>query len=214
MSVKLNLGAGLQNAPGFINYDRSRMALLAKSPVTRRLLAGRTQWPPETKVHDLSKGVPHDDASVDVIYSSHMLEHFTRDDAEALLRECFRVLKPGGLLRMVVPDLRAVVTHYLEGDRAKFGDRPGPLADILAHDLYGGSRKPEPLLKRTAKRVMRSDDGGHKWMYDEESLRVRLEQIGFVEVERKPRGESRDPTAAALDDRSDFHIHMEAVKPV
>jgi hypothetical protein len=60
---------------------------------------------------------------------------------------------------------------------------------------------------------MRSDDGGHKWMYDEESLTQRLADAGFVDFRRVPRGEGRDAEAAALDGRGGYPLHMEAVKP-
>jgi SAM-dependent methyltransferase len=212
-STKLNLGAGFQEAPGWINYDRSRMALLARFPVTRRLLGHRVKWSPNTRVHDLSAGVPHADASVDVIYSSHMLEHFTRDDAVRLLAECHRVLRPGGLIRLIVPDLEVVARAYLEGDRTLLGNHGGLIADAFCDGMYGGTRGRERLLRRTAKRVMRSDDGGHKWMYDEESLTRRLADAGFVEIRRVPRGEGRDADAAALDVRGGYHLHMEALKP-
>lgn len=65
-------------------------------------------------------GLPFASDSVDAVYHSHVLEHLGRDDAKALLHECFRVLKPGGILRVVVPDLEGIARAYLntlkEGD--------------------------------------------------------------------------------------------------
>ena len=63
--------------------------------------------------HNLRKGLPLPDASVDCIYSSHCIEHFTPHDAEKFLRECVRVLKPSGLLRIAVPDLEEIARAYL-----------------------------------------------------------------------------------------------------
>ena len=62
---------------------------------------------------DLLKGFPYPDGSMDVVYSSHVLEHFTRAQGLFLLREAHRVLKPGGILRIVVPNLAASCTEYL-----------------------------------------------------------------------------------------------------
>ena len=211
--VRINLGAGSQEAPGWIGYDRSRVALLTRHPVTRQLVKERFgHWPPSTKVHDLTKGIPHPDGSVDVVYSSHMLEHLTREQGENLLKECHRVLKPGGLLRVIVPDMERLSRAYLEGDRALFHDVEGPMADAFAKSLYGGSRRKEATVRRAVKSILRADDGGHKWAYDETSLRTRLEEIGFRDVRRTERGESADPEAGALDIRSDWHLHMEATR--
>lgn len=63
--------------------------------------------------HNLLQGVPLPDASADSIYLSHCLEHFALQVAEAFLRECGRVLKPSGILRVVVPDLEQTARFYL-----------------------------------------------------------------------------------------------------
>lgn len=64
--------------------------------------------------HDLSETIPIENRSFDFVYHSHLLEHFTKDDAQLFLAECFRVLRPGGILRVVVPDLEQTVRLYLE----------------------------------------------------------------------------------------------------
>lgn len=63
--------------------------------------------------YDLTKGIPKEDQSVDVVYHSHVLEHFTKDQAEKFLFECHRVLKPNGVIRIVVPDLQYSVKEYV-----------------------------------------------------------------------------------------------------
>jgi len=63
--------------------------------------------------HDLTKGIPFPNDRFDALYHSHLLEHFTREDGKFFLRECFRVLRPGGVLRVVVPDLEQIVRSYL-----------------------------------------------------------------------------------------------------
>lgn len=64
--------------------------------------------------YDLKKGIPFDDNEVDVVYHSHLLEHFSKDDANKFIKECYRVLKPNGVIRVAVPDLEAIVTGYLD----------------------------------------------------------------------------------------------------
>jgi SAM-dependent methyltransferase len=66
------------------------------------------------RAHDLRKGIPYPHAAFDVVYHSHLLEHFSKESAPVFLRECHRVLKPGGVIRVVVPDLEVIVRLYLE----------------------------------------------------------------------------------------------------
>lgn len=62
---------------------------------------------------NILKGLPFDEGSVDVIFSSCMLEHFTVEQAESHISDCYRVLKPNGIIRLVVPDLENVCKEYL-----------------------------------------------------------------------------------------------------
>jgi len=221
--VRLNLGAGIQQAPRWINYDRSRTAYLARSRVARRSAClanalGLTStrellpWPPDTRVHDLTNGIPHTAESVDAIYSSHMLEHIDPASAELILRECHRVLKPGGVLRIVVPDLESAARAYVEGDRGYFPSHETAIADAFIDTLYLRPAPKGGRLERTIRAVLRTDDGGHKWMYDAESLILRVRRAGFTDVERVAAGSGRDPETAKLDSRSTQHVHLEAFK--
>lgn len=63
--------------------------------------------------HNLLKGIPFPDQSFDVIYHSHVLEHFSRLQADFFIRECHRVLRHKGILRIAIPDLEQIVKTYL-----------------------------------------------------------------------------------------------------
>jgi len=90
----LNLGCGSRYHPGWTNVDR------------RSSGAG-------VIVHDLRQGIPFPDETFDGVYHSHFLEHLSRKEASAFLRECFRVLKGNGIIRVVVPDLEVIARDYL-----------------------------------------------------------------------------------------------------
>lgn len=90
----LNLGCGHRFHPAWTNVD---FVSTAEGVI----------------VADLAKGMPFPDASFDVVYHSHLLEHFSRSEAEPFLRECCRVLRPNGILRVAVPDLEQIVKTYL-----------------------------------------------------------------------------------------------------
>jgi len=63
--------------------------------------------------HNLKDGIPFPDQSFDVVYHSHVLEHFPKAEAESFIQECYRVLRPEGILRVVVPDLEQIARMYL-----------------------------------------------------------------------------------------------------
>lgn len=89
--TRLNLGSGRKPKEGFVSVDG---------------LFDQDIYP-----------LPHADNSVDEIYASHCLEHFSHRDTEKVLREWVRVLKPGGRLRLAVPDFRAICSEYLRGEK-------------------------------------------------------------------------------------------------
>lgn len=64
--------------------------------------------------HNLRSGIPFESGSVDLVYHSHVLEHFTKHEGDAFIGECFRILKPGGIIRIAVPDLEKIARNYLD----------------------------------------------------------------------------------------------------
>lgn len=108
--MKLNLGCGDHVIEGWTNVDYALDARLNRLPlfrvVNRKLRIFSTDWDKRIVLHDLTKRFPWPDSSVDVVYSAHALEHFTKEHGRAFLAECYRVLRPRGIIRIVVPDLR------------------------------------------------------------------------------------------------------------
>jgi len=221
----INLGAGLQQADSWIGYDRSRSPLIARSSVLRGILRalhamGLTSrkaplsWPDTTRVHDVTKGIPHADGSVDVIYSSHMLEHLHREEVAVLLAECFRVLRPGAWIRLVVPDLAILAGAYASGDRTYFRNDEPTIADAFVRSLeLQRQERAYGRFERLARHALRTDDGGHRWMYDAESLGYRMRAAGFTDIESAGFQKGRCQAAAAMDTQSRSSIYLEGRKP-
>lgn len=63
--------------------------------------------------HNLLGGIPFTDSEFDVVYHSHLLEHFPKEKAISFIKECYRVLKPEGIIRIAVPDLESISKEYL-----------------------------------------------------------------------------------------------------
>lgn len=201
--VKVNLGCGLAVASGWINVDGSLNALIANFPVPLHPLAyrltGASRYYTKEEYcrllennffvhHDLAFSIPLDSNTADFVYSSHFLEHLFRNDAENLLRECYRVLKPGGTVRIVVPDLEYALSLYTAGEK-------------------------EAMLSQYF--FVEDDDSyyaRHKYMYDFALLKSALEKSGFHHIERCDYQSGRTPDLMALDNRAEESLFVEAMR--
>jgi predicted SAM-dependent methyltransferase len=100
----LNLGCGSRFHPAWTNLD-----IQPSSAAVRR-------W-------DLQKELPFPNESFDVVYHSHVLEHFSKVDGLIFLKRCLRVLRRGGIIRVAVPDLERIARLYIEAlDKSLNGD--------------------------------------------------------------------------------------------
>lgn len=91
----LNVGCGNKFHKAWVNVDMSSNS-------------------PHVKSYNLLNGIPFPDDQFDVVYHSQVLEHFSKEKAPSFVRECFRVLKPGGVMRVVVPDLENIAREYIK----------------------------------------------------------------------------------------------------
>ncbi|MDT8303964.1 MAG: methyltransferase domain-containing protein [Sedimentisphaerales bacterium] len=109
--LMLNLGCGTRTHDAWINIDFSLKAILRDLFFVRPFIS--TQNPVGYMNHDLRRGIPFPNGVVDVVYASHVLEHLVRKEALSFMKEIHRVLKPNGIIRIVVPDLEKAVITYL-----------------------------------------------------------------------------------------------------
>jgi predicted SAM-dependent methyltransferase len=145
-SVKLHIGCGKRSLPGFAHIDLADF--------------------PHIDYRQPAELLPmFAEASVDLIYASHILQYYDQEEVTAVLAEWRRVLKPGGLLRLAVPDLAALVEVY---------GRAGSPRAILG-PLYGRM----VIRSGGAERVIY-----HRTVYDFASLEAVLRQGGFDDVRR------------------------------
>lgn len=200
---KLNLGCGPTIAPNWINLDISYNIYLSKVPLLKWILykiglipkaVYETNWPPGIIRYDLRKGLPYDDNSFDYIYTSHFLEHVKKNEAIKIIKECHRVLKPQGWIRIVVPDFKLLVNKYIKNELS--------VDDFLkALDMDS---------KKSFFKFLYSKDR-HKWMYDFRSLNHLLIVCGFKNIIRKRFKESSVPDVDILDNRKES-LHVDAQK--
>lgn len=203
--MKLNLGCGSQVPDGWVNVDYALGARFIKIPlfqtINKKIKLFNLDWNEKIYLHDLTKKFPWADSSVDVIYSSHTLEHFSKVDGHNFLTECYRVLRKDGIIRIVVPDLRYEVTEYLEGRiyADDFVERLGV--------LHGNSKN---KLKR---RLSPFFSFPHKCMYDNPRLIEILNKIGFQASTRSAfDSDIKDIRLVELEDRTKNAVLVEGRK--
>lgn len=201
--IQVNVGCGATPTPGWLNFDNSPTLVLAMLP--RWFLATLGQRghfalaAKSTNVRQASAArLPLASCTADTVYSCHMLEHLNPVVARHFLDEAFRVLRPGGVLRVSVPDLESLCKSYLNrGDANAFMQ--------------------ESLLSERASRLSYVLTGprGHQWMYDGISLVKAVTESGFADVGLVPFGTTRIPSPGALDlfERSEGSICVEGTRP-
>ena len=140
MSLRLHLGCGKRFIPGYTHVDV-------------------VDFPHITVKHSIDSLPFVQDGAAEVVYACHVLEHFNRAEAHRVLIEWRRVLAPGGVLRLAVPDFAALCELY-----ARTGD-----INLVHGPLFGR----QDYLYNI-----------HFAVYDERSLRALLERCGFKDVRR------------------------------
>jgi predicted SAM-dependent methyltransferase len=210
--MKLNLGCGHVQPEGWINVDGSLRAWVASrlTPLDS-LLVRVGAWPPtefngSTVFVNLRRRLPWGDATIDAIYLGEVLEHFTRDDGHYLLGECFRMLKPAGIIRLRVPDNARFWRNYLrEFDEIQAKPRG---EWTLSHTRWIEMFFRDIAVRR---RWIGSYGHFHKWMYDEISLVRTLDDVGFGSAARRAFLDSGIADVHLVESRDDLIV--EAIKP-
>lgn len=192
----VNIGCGTSVADGWYNIDNSPTIWVSRIPVLRSLF-GVPVWPKSVHRHDVLKGLPFSDETVDCIYSSHTFEHFTFAQSLLLAKECLRVLKPDGVLRIVVPDLKQLVQDYLSDSDS--------MASHRFIERLSLSHTWQDLLHRGAH---------HQQMFDGRSLLGLLDKAGFEDAQLSDYCQSRISNLAGLElaQRRHESIYVEACK--
>jgi predicted SAM-dependent methyltransferase len=189
-SLKLHVGAFDHIIPGWINTDITPHLVVARVPGLAWMLRLAGMMSDQRYAQhcagvfrqlrhlDVSRRFPWRDAALDAVYSSHLLEHLFPDEARHCLREMRRVLKPGGVCRLAVPDLDALVRAYAPAD-------------------------PEPFLDAIFEGRHKRDKNRHHWHYNEALLRRTLLESGFTEVRRCGYRQGRCPDVERADTRAE-----------
>lgn len=138
------------------------------------------QWGSNYMVYKAPDGLPFPDNSIDAINCSHMLEHLTREEGLKFLKECNRVLKPDGIIRIAVPNAERLVSEYLfDVSDNPLDDIPHVSAGLDRHKLYNiGAEKAEDAADALYHLLL----DNHKTIYDSSALGNQLRNAGFTPI--------------------------------
>lgn len=150
------------------------------------------------QVVDFSRPLPIPDETMDGVFSEHVQEHFTLEEGIALLKECHRVLVPGGWLRLIMPDAELVLRTYFDDPQT-----------LVKHRPVASSQPMEAVNSYFRQRYE------HQCLYDFALAKYACEAAGLADVSRVACGEGKGPSALILDDPvyNWESLYVEAIKP-
>jgi hypothetical protein len=186
----------------WLNFDSSPTLRLERLPIIGKVLGRIARNPqpfPDLVIYgDICKGLPLGDNSVRGVYASHVLEHLALDDFGKALQNTFKILEPGGVFRLIVPDLYERARRYIQDSS---NGSPDASENFMRACHLGLEQRPKTPLS-----ITRFLFGGscHLWMWDEPSLINELKRAGFIEIRRCEFGDSNDPMFAQVEDADRF----------
>jgi predicted SAM-dependent methyltransferase len=188
---KLHLGCGPYVHHGWLNTDFSPQR-------------------PEVLFLDASQGFPFADETFDYIFSEHMIEHLTYQDGISMLRNCYRILKPNGKIRIATPDLAKILALYTKEKTEEQHFYIRALTDGFLKDV---DQYHETYVINNAFR-----NWGHLFLYDQEILTRSLQRVGYTNIVMQPIAVSDDPHLQNIECRRDAvtiyeTMVLEACKP-
>tara|TARA_B110000879_G_scaffold134833_1_gene176377 strand:- start:10 stop:633 length:624 start_codon:yes stop_codon:yes gene_type:complete len=206
--LKVNLGCGLSVVDGWINIDGSPTVKLQKligvGIIFRAVL--KPTFPSVVVYGDVTTGLKLANESVDILYSSHMLEHLSLTDLKCALVEIKRVLKPGGVFRSVLPDFEVCIKEYLASNDE------GASTQFLQKTMLGIEKRPKGLLANLRNLF---GNANHLWMWDYKGIKQQLELAGFCEISRAGFNDSEIADFSEVEDikRWEKCLGFECVNP-
>lgn len=138
---------------------------------------------------DAREPLPFEDGQFHFVYAEHMIEHVTFTEGRRFCKEVFRVLRPGGVVRVSTPDLRFLLRYYEDPS-----DAAREFTDYHSREFLRETVRSKALVLSNF-----FYDFGHRIVYDWELLEGVLREAGFLEIERREVGESPHPQLRGIE---------------
>lgn len=177
--VLVNIGCGFTAGESWLNFDASPTLLYEKAPfLTTIYKKNEVPFPKNVKYGDITKRRLCTPDTADAVFASHVFEHLAHDEMQNALQNIFAMLKPGGIFRLIVPDLENRARKYIENVDKK---RSKASLEFISATGMGIKNSPKTLIRKLTRLFGHSQ---HLWMYDMISMESELEQVGFVNVRK------------------------------
>jgi hypothetical protein len=201
MNSYCQYGCGLSNPPEFINFDSSPTLRIQKVPLLGKIfkLGMKTKFPDNVIYGDIIKGLPVKKNSMKGVYCSHVLEHLSLMDLRVSPRNSYEVLEKGGIFRCVLPDLEWSCKEYLK--LKDLGVETAANVFVDEFTMFGLNNRPIKLIDKVKSLYGNSK---HLWMWDFESLKKELQEVGFKEIRRSSFNDSEDSYFNYVEDEGRF----------
>jgi SAM-dependent methyltransferase len=176
-------GCGLCAPSRWLNFDASPAMRLQRLPIIGNLIPSGQfgRYPTNVQYGNIVDGLPIPDESIEFLYCSHVLEHISLAELRYALANCYRHLQPGGIFRLVVPDLATMAKTYIESNTSEAAH------EFMRMTLLGKEHRQRDLLSFIKDWLANSH---HLWMYDYNSLSLELNKVGFQNIRRAEFGDS------------------------
>jgi SAM-dependent methyltransferase len=199
MKRYIQYGCGFSAPPNWINYDASPTLRYERLPLLGKLYTRNKQrFPENVKYGDIVKGLPEAPDSCDAVYCSHILEHLAYNDFKIALKNTYLILKPGGIFRGVVPDLKAAVDAYIEN----YDQLDSPASELMRNTMLGIEDRGKGLRSIMTKLYGNSK---HLWMWDYKSMEYELQKAGFRNIRPSQFGDSTDNNFSFVEEEGRFN---------
>ena len=202
MSTKkyVQYGCGLSAPKEWVNFDSSPTLRVQKTPLLGFLLKKglNTVFPDNIKLGDIVKGLPVEDQSCDAVYCSHVLEHLSLADFRTALKNTYRILKPGGTFRLVMPDLEYQIGSYVANSNRK---DPDAAIKFMRNTFMAFEERP-----RGSRALLEAIFGNarHLWLWDKASTISELTKVGFKNMRECKFNDSADKMFLQVEDEERF----------
>lgn len=192
-------GCGWSSHDAWTNFDASLTLRWERIPIIGRCYTNNSHFfPKNVRPGDILRGLPVPDESCQGVYASHVLEHLALEDFHTALDNTRRILRVGGIFRLVVPDLEWPAREYVK--RLDSGDPDANL--FFLRDTWLGCERRERGFMGILRRLF--NKSAHLWMWDELSMTQALKQHGFRSIRRCSIGDCEDKMFSLLEEPSRF----------
>jgi predicted SAM-dependent methyltransferase len=198
---KLHIGCGMNAPSDFDNFDVSPTLRFERIPIFGAWYTkNSTRFPRNVRYGNIAYGLNGVDDYYDACYCSHVLEHLSKDEFDIAIENVQKYLKPGGVFRLIMPDLHKYVTTYLNNYNR---DYEYSSTEFINQTLLGT----QEFRKRNLLSIIKNglSNSRHIWLWDDITTMEALKQAGFDGITKRSFNVSSTDYFSNIEKESSFN---------